>query len=67
MFTPVMAIYLLTYIVDGTLSAQRLIYGFLAVFLVLIYVTEMIYLQCSWSTFSLSAGFSGTALEMLPK
>ena len=65
MFTPVMAIYLLTYIVDGTLSAQRLIYGFLAVFLVLIYVTEMIYLQCSWSTFSLSAGFSGTALEML--
>ena len=47
------------------MSAQRLIYGFLAVFLVLIYVTEMIYLQCSWSTFSLSAGFSGTALEML--
>lgn len=65
MFTPVMAIFLLTYIVEGTLSAQRLIYGFLAVFLVLIYITEIIYLQCSWSTFSLSAGFSGTALEML--
>ena len=65
MFTPLMAIFLLTYIVDGTLFAQRLIYGIIGVFLVLIYITEMIYLQCSWSTFSLSAGFSGTTLEML--
>ncbi len=65
MFTPLMAIYLLTYIVDGTLSAQRLIYGILAVMLVVIYMSEMIYLQCSWSTFSLSAGVSGPALEML--
>ncbi|MBQ9754911.1 MAG: hypothetical protein IJV93_09215 [Lentisphaeria bacterium] len=65
MFTPLMAIYLLTYIVDGTLSAQRLIYGILAVGVVLVYIAEMIYLQCSWSTFSISAGVSGPALEML--
>ena len=65
MFTPLMAIYLLTYIVWGTLSAQRLIYGILAVGLALAYIAEMIFLQCSWSTFSLSAGVSGPALEML--
>lgn len=65
MFSPLMAIYLLTYIAGGTLSAQRLIYGILAVGLVLAYIAEMIYLQCSWSTFSLSAGVSGPALETL--
>ena len=65
MFTPIMAVYLLTYIVDGTLPAQRLIYGILAVCLVVIYMAEIIYLQCSWSTFSLSAGITGPALEAL--
>ena len=65
MFTPLMAIYLLTYIVDGTLSAQRLIYGILAVCVIMAYMAEMVYLQCSWSTFSLSAGLNGPALELL--
>lgn len=65
MFTPVLTAYLLVYIVDGTLAAQRLIYGLLAVSIVLIYIAEMVFLQCSWSTFSLSAGVSGTALEAL--
>ena len=65
MFTPVMAIYLLTYIADGTLSAQRLIYGILAICVIMVYMAEMVYLQCSWSSFSLSAGLTGPALEML--
>ena len=65
MFTPVLTIYLLTYIADGTLAAQRLIYGLLAVSVAVVYIAEMIYLQCSWSTFSLSAGVSGPALELL--
>lgn len=65
MFTPLMAIYLLVYIVDGTLAAQRLLYGILAICAVIIYMAEMIYLQCSWSTFSLSAGFSGATLSLL--
>ena len=65
MFTPVLAIYLLVYIADGTLAAQRLIYGLLAIGVILAYIAEMIYLQCSWNTFSLSAGVAGSALETL--
>ena len=65
MFAPILAVYLLFYIVEGTLAAQRLIYGLLAIAVALIYMAEMIYLQCSWSSFSLSAGLSGSTLETL--
>ena len=65
MFAPILAVYLLFYIVEGTLAAQRLIYGLLATSVALLYMAEMIYLQCSWSSFSLSAGLSGATLETL--
>ena len=65
MFPPVLAVYLMIYITEGTLSAQRLIYGLLVLGGILIYMAEMIYLQCSWSSFSLSADLSGSALETL--
>lgn len=65
MFSPLLTIYLLTYISEGTLSAQRLIYGLLAVCGIAVYISEMVYLQCSWSNFSISAGLSGSAIEVL--
>ncbi|MBR2373592.1 MAG: hypothetical protein IKA87_05115, partial [Lentisphaeria bacterium] len=65
MFSPLLAIYLLTYIEEGTLSAQRLIYGLLAICGISVYIAEMVYLQCSWSNFSISAGLTGPTLELL--
>lgn len=65
MFSPLLAIYLLVYISEGTLSAQRMIYGLLAICGIAVYISEMIYLQCSWSNFSISAGLSGSTLELL--
>lgn len=65
MFPPLMAAFLMIYITEGTLSAQRLIYGLLILGGIAVYMAEMIYLQCTWSSFSLSADLSGSALETL--
>ena len=65
MFPPLMAGFLMIYITEGTLSAQRLIYGLLVLGGIAVYMAEMIYLQCTWSSFSLSADLSGSTLETL--
>jgi len=65
MYPPLMAGFLMIYITEGTLSAQRLIYGLLVLGGIAVYMSEMIYLQCTWSSFSLSADLSGSALETL--
>ena len=44
MYPPLMAAFLMIYITEGTLSAQRLIYGLLVLGGIAVYMAEMIYL-----------------------
>ena len=64
-FVPLLASFLMVYISSGTLSAQRMIIGIVAVFGLYFYVGEVSCLQCSWLGFSFSSGISGIALETL--
>ncbi len=64
-FLPLLASFLLVYIVSGTLSAQRIIIGMTALFGLYLYVGEITILQCGWVGYSFSGGVSAPALEIL--
>ena len=64
-FLPLLAGFLLVYIARGTLAAQHLIIGMIALFGLHLYVGELSILQCTWVGYAFSGGVSAPALEIL--
>lgn len=62
---PALAAFLLIYIMQGVLAAQRMLLGMIAAFLIYIYMGQITRLQCDWTGFSLFPGLYGGALEAL--
>ena len=64
-FLPLMAAFLMVYIIDGTLAAQRIILGVVALYGLYLYLGEITRLQCNWLGFSITAGLPGATLDRL--
>ena len=62
---PALTAFLLVYIMQGVLAAQRVLLGMIVAFLIYIYMGQITRLQCDWSGFSLFPGLYGGALEAL--
>lgn len=62
---PALTAFLLVYIMQGILAAQRVLLGIIAAFLIYIYMGQITRLQCDWTGFSLFPGLYGGALEAL--
>ncbi len=64
-YLPILAAYLMSYITEGTLAAQRFIIGTVVVYGLFLYLGELTRLQCNWFGFSISAGLPGATLDTL--
>ena len=64
-FLPVLAAYLMVYITEGTLAAQRIIIGAAVLFGLYLYLGELTRLQCNWYGFSLTSGTEAITLDSL--
>ena len=62
---PALTAFLLVYIMQGVLVAQRVLLGMIAAFLIYIYMGQITRLQCDWNGFTLFPGLYGGALEAL--
>ena len=62
---PALAAFLLVYIMQGVLAAQRVLLGMITAFFIYIYMGQITRLQCEWDGFSLFPGLYGGALEAL--
>ena len=62
---PALSAFLLVYIMQGVLAAQRVFLGMISAFLIYIYMGQITRLQCSWSGYSLFPGLYGGAMEAL--
>ncbi len=62
---PALTTFLLVYIMQGVLAAQRVLLGVIVSFLIYIYIGQITRLQCSWTGYSLFPGLYGGALEAL--
>lgn len=62
---PALAAFLLVYIMQGVLAAQRVLLGMVTAFFIYIYMGQITRLQCEWDGFSLFPGLYGGALEAL--
>ena len=54
-FLPILTAYLMVYITEGTLAAQRIIIGAAVLFGLYLYLGELTRLQCNWYGFSLTS------------
>ncbi|MBS1371048.1 MAG: PAS domain S-box protein [Lentisphaeria bacterium] len=64
-FLPILAAYLMVYITEGTLAAQRIIIGAAVLFGLYLYLGELTRLQCNWYGFSLTSGTEAITLDSL--
>ena len=62
---PAITAFLLVYIMQGVLAAQRVLLGMITAFFIYIYMGQITRLQCEWDGFSLFPGLYGGALEAL--
>ncbi|MBQ9087815.1 MAG: hypothetical protein IJY46_03450 [Lentisphaeria bacterium] len=62
---PALATFLLIYIMQGVLAAQRVLLGIIVSFLIYIYIGQITRLQCGWTGYSIFPGLYGGALEAL--
>lgn len=62
---PLLGLFLLVYISEGTLEAQRLVIGVLAVFGAYLYVSEVTRIICNWPGMVLGTGVAANALDLL--
>ena len=62
---PALTAFLLVYIMQGVLAAQRILIGMCIAFFIYIYMGQIIRLQCEWEGFLLFPGLYGGALEAL--
>lgn len=65
LFLPYLAALLLVYIVDGTLAAQRVIIGSLALFGLYLYLVEITRIEFNWAGFSISEIVSWEGLDFV--
>jgi len=63
LLAPYLAALLIVYVVDGTLEAQRLILGFLALLVGYYYLASVISSQCAWSTYVTMAADNSRYLQ----
>ena len=64
-FLPILTAYLMVYITEGTLAAQRIIIGAAVLFGLYLYLGELTRLQCNWYGFSLTSGTEAVTLDNL--
>ena len=64
-FLPVLTAFLMVYIIEGTLAAQRIIIGAVVLFGLYLYLGELTRLQCNWYGFSLTSGTEAVTLDSL--
>ncbi|MDR0932031.1 MAG: PAS domain S-box protein, partial [Victivallales bacterium] len=64
-FLPFLTAYLMVYITEGTLAAQRIIIGAAVLFGLYLYLGELTRLQCNWYGFSLMGGTEAITLDTL--
>lgn len=64
-FLPILAAFLMVYISDGTLEAQRMIIGAVVLFGFYLYLGEVTRIACNWLGVSVKAGISGPSLDLL--
>ena len=64
-FLPILTAYLMVYITEGTLAAQRIIIGAAVLFGLYLYLGELTRLQCNWYGFSLTSGPEAITLDSL--
>ena len=64
-FLPILTAYLMVYITEGTLAAQRIIIGAAVLFGLYLYLGELTRLQCNWYGFSLTSGTEALTLDSL--
>ncbi len=64
-YLPILTAFLMVYITEGTLAAQRLIIGAAVLFGFSLYLGELTRLQCNWLGFSLSSGADAVMFEQL--
>ena len=64
-YLPILAAFLMVYITAGTLAAQRIILGVVALYGLYLYLGEITRLQCNWLGFSITAGLPGATLDRL--
>jgi len=64
-FLPILTAFLMVYITEGTLSAQRMIIGGAVLFGLYLYLGELTRLQCNWYGFSLTSGTEAVTLDSL--
>ena len=62
---PLLGVFLLVYISEGTLAAQRFVIGVLAVFGAYLYVSEVTRIICNWPGLVLGTGIAANALDLL--
>ena len=62
---PAITAFLLVYVMQGVLAAQRVLLGMITAFFIYIYMGQITRLQCEWDGFSLFPGLYGGALEAL--
>ena len=62
---PLLGVFLLVYITEGTLEAQRFVIGVLAVFGAYLYVSEVTRIICNWPGMVLETGVAANALDLL--
>ena len=62
---PFLAILIVVYMTDGTLTAQRIIIGMMASLGIYVYLMFMTLMQCSWPGYSISQGPGSEALGFL--
>ncbi len=62
---PVLTAYLMVYITEGTLHAQRMIIGVIVLGGIFFYIGELAKLECSWHGFSIISGIDGATLGSL--
>ena len=62
---PALTAFLLVYIMQGVLAAQRILIGMCIAFFIYVFMGQIIRLQCEWEGFALFPGLYGGALEAL--
>ncbi len=67
LFLPYLAIILIVYVTEGTLTTQRFIIGAMVTLGFYIYLSHLTAIQCGWSGYTISQGPSADSLEYLLK
>jgi PAS domain S-box-containing protein len=65
LFLPYLTIFMIVYVTEGTLMAQRLIIGAMATLGLYIYLSHLTALQCNWAGYTISQGPTADSMDYL--